>query len=121
MSQITVDFDPSIVEHYSTLREYIAHRVHVLPRPLKSTAADMDMSPSTLSRKLNPGDGDTQRFNVDDLEHYIRITGDTSPIDYLVAKYLSSDTDRTARAIAKFEALITDAAATLRSLKSSAQ
>lgn len=68
-------------------------------------------------RKLAPNDGDTQRFNVDDLEKYILVTGDTSPIEYLASKFLSSDANRQARAIARVEALSNDLAAALASLK----
>lgn len=117
MSQITIEYDGALPEHYGTLREYIAHRVHVQRSPLKVIAADMDIAPSTLSRKLNPGDGDTQRLNLDDLERYIQVTGDTAAIEYLVAKYLGGDTDRVARAVARFEALITDAQAALLAIK----
>lgn len=57
------------------------------------------------------------RFNIDDLERYILVTGDTSPIEYLASKFLSSDAHRKARAIARVEALSNDLAAALASLK----
>lgn len=60
----------------------------------------MDMSPSMLSRKLNPGEGDTQRFNIDDLENYIKATGDAGAVvEYLAAKYMDSDEAKQRRAI----------------------
>lgn len=117
VNQLTLNFEPALVDRFSSLREYLAHRVQVQPKPQKTIAADMDLSPSMLSRKLSPGDGDTQRFNVDDLERYIAATGDTSAIDYLAAKYLSSDEDRAASAIARFEQIVADAATTLASIK----
>ena len=118
VNQLTLNFEPALVDRFGSLREYLAHRVQVQPKPQKTIAADMDMSPSMLSRKLSPGDGDTQRFNLDDLERYISATGDTSAIDYLAAKYLSSDETRAAQAVARFEQLITDAAAALATIKS---
>lgn len=118
--QLTLNFEPTLPERYRSLREFIAHRVQVQAKPAKTIAGDMDMSPSTLSRKLSPGDGDTQRFNVDDLEHYIAVTGDTSAIEYLAAKFLQSDAQRGARAIARVEALSTELAAALASLKAAA-
>jgi hypothetical protein len=75
------------------------------------------MSPSTLSRKLSPGDGDTQRFNVDDLEHYMQVTGDTGAIEYLAAKYLCSDKSRQIRALARVEALSAELAGLVAGLK----
>ena len=67
MNQYTLNFEPSLPERFPTLREYVAHRSTVVQKMPKTQAADMDMAPSTLSRKLNPSDGDTQRFNVDAL------------------------------------------------------
>jgi hypothetical protein len=104
-------------EQWNTLREFIAHRVQVQQKPAKTIAGDMDMAPSMLSRKLTPSDGDTQRFNVDDLERYIAATKDTTPIEYLASKYLQSDASRHARALARVEALATEMGAALAALK----
>jgi hypothetical protein len=117
MNQLTLNFEAGLVERFATAREYLAHRVQVQAKPLKTIAADMDLSPSTLSRKLSPGDGDTQRFNLDDLERYIQVTRDTSLIDYLAAKYLASDADRKARAVDRFERLLADASVALAAMK----
>jgi hypothetical protein len=118
--QLTLSFEPSLPEKYKTLRDFLAYRVQVQSRPAKTIAADMDMSPSMLSRKLTPGEGDTQRFNVDDLENYIRETKDTTPIEYLASKYLQSDSSRQARAIARVEALATEMGNALAALKNGA-
>ncbi len=117
MNQLTLELDPAVHERFSTLREFLAHRAQVQSKPLKTIAADMDMAPSTLSRKLAPGEADTQRFNVDDLERYIRSTGDTSVIDYLASKYLSSDESRRLAAVSRVERLSAELAATLATLK----
>lgn len=116
-SQLTLNFEASLPERYASLREFIAHRVQVQAKPAKTIAGDMDMSPSTLSRKLSPGENDTQRFNVDDLEAYMRETGDFSAIEYLAAKYLHSDEHRQARTIARIEALATEFNRALAALK----
>lgn len=102
------------------MRDFLAYRVQVQAKPAKSIAMDMDMSPSILSRKLAPSDGDTQRLNVDDLENYIQTTGDTSAIDYLASKYLQSDESRKARAIARVEGLASELASALSMLKGQA-
>lgn len=119
-SQLTLSFEPAITERFNSLREFIAHRIQVQAKPAKSIAMDMDISPSTLSRKLSPGEADTQRFNVDDLEAYMRTTGDTSAIEYLAAKYLHSDDHRKARAIARVEELSNELTRTLALLKGGA-
>jgi hypothetical protein len=115
--QLTLNFEPSLPEKYRTLRDFMAYRVQVQARPAKTIAGDMDMSPSMLSRKLTPSEGDTQRFNVDDLEHYISVTGDTAAIEYLASKYLCSDESRKVRAIARVEHLATELANALASIK----
>lgn len=117
-SQLTLNFEPSIAERWPSLRAYIAHRAMLQRKPLKTIAADMDMSPSTLTRKLNPHDGDTQRFNLDDLEAYIQATGDVdSVIEYLAAKYKDSDDRRKARTIAKVESMLPELVALIGALK----
>jgi hypothetical protein len=115
--QLTLNFEPALPDRFRTLRDYLAHRVQVQAKPAKTIAADMDMSPSLLSRKLAPADGDTQRFNVDDLEHYIAVTGDTGAIEYLASKYLCSDQSRRVRALARVETLSAELAGLVASLK----
>jgi hypothetical protein len=124
-SQLTLNFEPTVVERYSSLREFLAHRVQAQSKPAKTIAMDMDMSPSTLSRKLTAGlqggDKDTQRFNVDDLEAYFAATGDAAAvIEYLAAKYLHSDEHRKTRAIARVEEIAAELARTLAALKGAA-
>ena len=68
----------------------------------------MDMSPSLLSRKLNPSEADTQRFNLDDLEAYLRASGDAmAVVEYLLAKYApGAEEDRKQRAQARVVELL---------------
>tara|TARA_R110002049_G_scaffold281333_1_gene460842 strand:+ start:9901 stop:10224 length:324 start_codon:yes stop_codon:yes gene_type:complete len=93
--QLTLNFDAGLVDAYPTCREYVAHRVHHQGRPQKAIAADMDYSPSHLSRKCAQSPDDSMRLTCDDLERFIETTGDTSPVLYLVEKYLT-DHDRIA-------------------------
>lgn len=116
-NQMTLNFEPSLPDKYPSLRDFIAYRVQVQQKPAKTIAGDMDMAPSMLSRKLTPSEGDTQRFNVDDMENYIRTTGDTTPIEYLASKYLCSGESRKARAIARVENLATELANALAAIK----
>ena len=87
LTEVTFEVDATLPARFRSLREYVQFSLHLQPRPAKSIAADMDLSPSALSRKVSPGDGDTARFTVDDLERYMAVTGDTSPVDYLAGKY----------------------------------
>ena len=118
MSQLTMSFDPGLPERFGTLRAFVAHRANVTQKALKAQAADMDIGPSTLSRKLNPSDGDTQRFNLDDLEQWLGSTGEVSAvIEYLSAKYLDNDTQRQARVLARVETMLPELAQLVAALK----
>ena len=88
-TQITLKLDAGLADCYDSCREYVAARLHQLGRPQKVVAADMDYSPSDLTRKLAQSPNDSRRFTLDDLEKYILVTGDTKPVYYLVEKYLS--------------------------------
>jgi len=118
INQLTLNFDPALPERFPTLREYIAFRSSANHKPAKSIAMDMDLSPSMLSRKLNPSEGDTQRFNLDDLEHWIQASGDAAAVvEYISAKYLDTDNTRQARAIQQTEQLLAQLSALLPALK----
>lgn len=120
-SQLTLNFEPSISERWPTLREYIAFRAQTTRKHMKVQAADMDMAPSMLSRKLNPSDGDTQRLNVDDLEHWLESTGEAvSVVEYLASKYLDNDVSKKARLAARAEQLLSELAKVLPALKDAA-
>ena len=91
MQQITLNFEQGLADAYGTCREFIAYRVHHIGKPQKVIAADMDYSPSDLSRKLAQSPDDSRRFTLDDMEKFIEVTGDKSPVLYLVEKYLAKD------------------------------
>ena len=119
--QMTLNFEPSLPDRFPSLRAYIAHRTPMLKKHAKVIASDMDMSPSTLSRKLNPAEGDTQRLNVDDLEHWIASTGEAAAvIEYLAAKFMDSPEARQSRLLANAERTLSAAAEAIAALKGAA-
>ena len=118
---MTLAFHPELPERFATLRAFVAHRSAVTAKLLKAQAADMDLGVSTLSRKLHPNDGDTQRFNCDDLESWLASTGEAAAvIDYLAAKYLDSDEARHARVLSRVEGMLPELVAVLGLLKARA-
>lgn len=118
-SQLTLSWEPGLPDRWSTLRAYIAHRIDVQAKPAKTIAAEMDIAPSTLSRKLHPSPEDSQRLNVDDLEKYLAATGDVAAIiEYLAAKYMAGgDQARKARAISRVEMLATEIEKAIREVR----
>lgn len=105
--QLTLNFDPGVHERFATLRQFVAHRSVVVAKLAKEQAADMDMAPSMLSRKLNPAEGDTQRFNCDDLESWLKSSGDAAAvIEYLAAKFMDNDEARRGRMYSRLERIL---------------
>jgi len=99
--QLTIDFDPGLADRHATALDCVRQCIYTNRNPLKTVAADMDMSASELSRKLSGNPDDSRRFTLDDLEHYLKSTGDTTPVYYLVEKYLENDGARKQRALAE--------------------
>lgn len=92
--QLTLNLEAGLSESYGTCRELVASRVHSLGKPQKAIAADMDLSPSDLTRKCAQSPNDCRRFTLDDLERFIEVTGDTQPVLYLVEKFFTDSTSR---------------------------
>lgn len=82
-TQLTLSLDAGVSVH-PTLKACIAAGVY--SRGVVAVAGKIDSSPSHLSEALSGND--RRKFDVDDLEAYIDATGDTTPIQYLVAKFL---------------------------------
>lgn len=91
-TQMTLNFEAGISAQCDSLKEYM--REEALPNlwrergiPKKHIAADMDLSPSELTRKLSDNPNDPRNFTTDDLELYLERTGDMTPVYYLLDKY----------------------------------
>lgn len=85
--QLTLPLDETLVTGHRSLRDYMAGCIY--RRGLKAMAADLDVSPGNLSVALS--DDPHRKFSIDELERYIHVTGDKTPIHYLVAKYLGDE------------------------------
>jgi hypothetical protein len=107
-SQLTLNFEPSLPELHPSLREFVAFRITLKKLHAATLAGHMDLSPTTLSRKLNQKDGDANRFNVDDLEAYLAThPEEVIPVcEYLAAKFSPGAEERQrSRALATLAAL----------------
>lgn len=105
MEQVVLNFEAGLVEAYPSLKELLAARVHQQAVQAKSIAADLDMSPSDLSRKLACSKGDNKRnFCVNDLVRFIEVTEDLTPIYWLAERFLSvNEVERLRARIAELE------------------
>lgn len=90
--QLTINFETVNHKQWESCREYLDDRV--IPDYLaekgilkKYLAADLELSPSELRRKLCPAPGDTRNFTLDDLEKWLEVTRNVRPLFYLLEKY----------------------------------
>jgi len=124
-AQMTLDFQPGLAERFTGVLDCIRQGAYTHRNPLKTIAADMDMSQSDLSRKLSGNPEDPRRMSVDDLEKYLVATGDMTPIYFLVEKYLADHEAAQRRAAGELARQLPDIlalikAATLATSKESA-
>lgn len=98
-TQLTLDFEPGLTEKHPHLLDCVRAAAYTHRNPLKTIAADMDVSQSDLSRKLAGNPDDPRRFSLDDLERFIDATGDLTPVYWLVAKYLQDEKVKQTRAL----------------------
>ncbi|UGB46969.1 hypothetical protein LQ772_06670 [Frateuria edaphi] len=105
MQQLSLTFEPGLAQRSRSLRDHMTTRVY--NRGLVDVAGQMDLSPSKLTEKLAGADsgGKPRGMTIDELETYIRVTGDISPVHYLVDKYLRDPAVAQQEALAKLASL----------------
>lgn len=119
-NQLTLDFTPGLAERHATVLDCVRASAYTYRNPLKTIAADMDMSQSELSRKLSGNPEDSRRFTVEDLEKFIDATGDLTPIYYLVEKYLTDEDVKQRRALAELAKQLPDVLALIAAVSKGA-
>lgn len=82
--QLTLNFEPGLSDRYPSLRDCVASSVYRYG--LTNAAIDLDKAPGNLSVELSADP--SRKFSVDSLERYIEKSGDTTPIYYLIDKFL---------------------------------
>lgn len=100
--QLSLDLDTGLTERYRSVKEVVAAGVY--RRGLKRVAADLDVAPGNLSVMLS---GDGQRhLDVSLLERYIEVTGDLTPVHYLVARFCGDRSAARDEALERVQALL---------------
>lgn len=96
MNQLTIDFQPGIVEQFPAFMDCVRASVYGCGRQFKAIAADLDMSVSELSRKLAENPADNVNFPLQLLPQLLASTGDVRPVLWLVCRFLNDpDAERT--------------------------
>lgn len=104
--QTSFDFTPGLTVQFGTLREVCAAAVYGSRGNLKAVAADLDVSPSLLSRMLTREQSDPRKLDIDDLVAIISSTGDTRPVQWLIEKFLHDPNQQRAMAVAQLAQIL---------------
>lgn len=115
--QLSIDFQPDLQRQHATLMDAVRASVYGCGKPFKHIAADLDMSVSELSRKLNPSPTDNVNFPLKFFTDLMDSTGDLTPLLWLCGKYLPDDDQRRSMALQNAERLFSEFGAVLAELR----
>ncbi|HEY8356511.1 MAG TPA: hypothetical protein VIL30_03530 [Ramlibacter sp.] len=94
MDQLTINFEPGLRERYPTIYHVLRAMAERSQRSMKAIAADMDMSSSELSRRLNAdlNENDTRVFDIGFLDAgdkgFMKATRSTLIIEWLAEGHM---------------------------------
>lgn len=100
MQQQPLNLSLSLTARFPKLRDLLTSVVYDSRGSLNAVAADLDCSPSELSRMLNrlPQQGDPRKLDIEDFVGIIASTGDVRPIEWLIEKFTADPERRRAQA-----------------------
>lgn len=101
-----LDFQPGLTAQFPHLEDVLTAAVYGCRAGLNGVAAQLDQSPSELSRRLNRESDDHRPARVQDLVGIIQATGDRRPIYWLIEKFMESPEARMARAAEQLSELL---------------
>jgi len=106
MRHLSITYQDGLTERSRCLREHLLVQVH--QKGVVNVAGKMDLSPSKLSEKLAGCDsgGKPRGMTIDELEAYMRLTGDISPIHFLIERFMTSPEAAHGEAIAEITKLM---------------
>ncbi len=102
--QMTLDLDPGLTDRFRSAKDAMAAGTY--RRGLKRTAADLDVAPGNLSVMLS--DDGPRHLGTDLLERYVELTGDKTPIYFLVAKYCGDQSATRDEALERVHGLLAE-------------
>ena len=101
-SQLSLSFEPGLAQRYRDLRECFAARVYA--PGLGRVAAAVDVQPSNLSAMLSG----ERNLDTGVVERYMAHFGDTSPAQFMAARWLQDAATLQQQAMAAIPALVAD-------------
>lgn len=100
--QLQIDFAPGLTTRFRSLKQACAHAVYASRKGLSGVAADLDMSPSELTKRLSDSDSaDNRPLRSEDVEQIVESTGDKTPVFYMVERWLQDPKARRDQALAQ--------------------
>lgn len=99
--QHSFDFTPGLTTQFPRLRDLLCAVVYGSRGGLKGTAADLDVSPSELSRMLNREQSDPRNLDVELFIAIVASTGDNRPVMWMVDRFLHNPEQQRAAAAAQ--------------------
>lgn len=96
--QTAFDFEPGLTARFPKIRDLLTAVVYGSRARLQGVAADLDLSPSELSRMLSRETEDPRKLDVDDFVRIVESTGDHRPVQWLIEKFLRDPDQRRAEA-----------------------
>lgn len=104
--QIELDFEAGLHQQFPDFMDCVRASVYGCGRQFKSIAADLDMSPSSLSRKLNENPDDNVHFQLRHTPQLLRATGDLRLLYWLVEEFCEPPESRRDRVDAALAELL---------------
>jgi hypothetical protein len=120
MRQVEINFEAGLTEQFPEFHDVVKASVYGCGRPLKSVAADLDMTSSELSRKLANNSNDPVHYPLPRLPDLIRATGDKRPIYWLIETFLEDDDAKQKRAVSQLSDMLPQLQALLRTVSKAA-
>lgn len=116
-TSLTLDLEPGLLQRFATLRDCVHWTVLNDPRGIKAVAADCDLSPSELTRRIAPTEGDPRSCDVNLMVLIMRSTQDFTPIYYQMAQFLTDEETKRRHAIDRLDQLMPELARLLDSAR----
>jgi hypothetical protein len=104
--QLSFDLEPGLVARFPQWEDVIAAAVYGSRKGLNGIAAELDMSPSELTRRLNRNSDESRPLRVHDAVRIVDATGDLRPVYWLVERFLQTDSVRREQAISQIATLL---------------
>lgn len=114
--QLELCFEGGLLDQFPQFKDCVRASVYGCGRSFKGVAADLDYSPSLLSRMLADNPNDPRNFPVDRLPDLVAATGDKRPVLWLVEKFLEDAEARRKQALDSLASMLPQISAALKHL-----